>query len=618
MGKKKTIAELRKKAKSMRFYNRIGLKKVPWLGLSLAILLDMALFKILPQLVFSGSPFDSGKWNVMFLLIVTMFVCWWTTQMASTALRIYSKGFIKSRFLGTFLVGLSGLLLFPVGICLLGYIAWKREARTSLNMFGMAFILFLFALAGNAEIIDISPFARNIALALQLPLLVIGFCNLDTEANHRKIALPLLIVALCLGYNFLLLGNTFRQRYIQAGRQTRKMLCEYSGQPDAILEKHFNAENESLKSLVPLTRNCSQHPAWEKYRFYAYNRADTQSLYKELAEEMPDVREQLMTFASQLPMPGTNDENMSSSLELEEKVTPPEIDTIRYAARYLALEIRARAKDKVLVEQNNETLKKLRDWIVQGSSSDHKHTASTVEILRLCALTNTLPHNQFSHNKWQELLGEEPDWKYVFACAYAANYQDFSFEERLLERKYWKWVGIVFDSGVFFLDLFHISPGLGLLAESAAHRAEMYERIIRATLDKNSSHEDICKIEQDEERSSQFGLHLSISGNEGYCYRRKIVSENVHKMAVLSWRIMEYARLHNGKLPDFLEDLGETPLDSWNKQPFAYKHGDIPIPIDSKGKTIMLHGFTLDSQPDNIQFPNRRKPPACSIAISLE
>ena len=54
MGKKKTIAELRKKAKSMRFYNRIGLKKVPWLGLSLAILLDMALFKILPPIDSKG------------------------------------------------------------------------------------------------------------------------------------------------------------------------------------------------------------------------------------------------------------------------------------------------------------------------------------------------------------------------------------------------------------------------------------------------------------------------------------------------------------------------------------------------------------------------------------
>ena len=597
----------------MRFYNRIGLKTMPWLGLSLAILLDMALFKILPQLVFSGWPFESGKWNILFLLVVTAIVCWWTTQTAGTAMRTYSKCFFKSKILGTFLACISTLLLFPVGICLLGYIAWKREARLSLNLFGIAFILFLFALAGNAEIIDISPLARNISLALQLPLLAIGFCHLDTETNHRKIGLVLLIVALCLSCIFLSLGNTFRQRYIQAGRQTRKMLCEYSGQSDAIRERHFNAENEPLKSLILLSQKCSQHPAWEKYRFYGYSRTEAQALYKEIAEEMPDVREQILTIASQLPMPETKEESTSSGLDLEDKATPPEIDAIRYTARYLALEMRARAQDKNLVEQDNDTMKKLRDWIVQGSTSDHKNTASVVEILRLCALANTLPKKQFSQEKWQELLGEAPDWKYVFACAYAADCQEFSFDERLLERKYWRWVSIVFDSGVFFLDMLHFAPGLGLLAESAAHRAETCEKIIKATLDNNSSLEDIIKIEEDEERSRKAGLHLFIRGNEGYFYRRKIVTENIRKMAMLSWYIMEYARSHNGKLPDSLEELGEMPLDAWNKQPFAYEHGDIQIPIDSKGNTIPLHGFTL-----SYQLPNERKPHSCSIAISLE
>ncbi|MBR6374527.1 MAG: hypothetical protein IKS20_15235, partial [Victivallales bacterium] len=456
------------------------------------------------------------------------------------------------------------------------------------------------------------------ALALQLPLLAIGFCHLDTEASHRNISLALLIAALCLGYAFLSQGNTFRQRYILAGRQTRKMLCEYSGQSEAIREKHFNAENEPLKSLILLSQKCSQHPAWEKYRYYGYSRADAQSLYQELAEEMPDARAQILAFASQLPMPETKEGSPSNCLDLEEKGTPLEIDAIRYAAKYLALEMRTRAQDRNLVEQDNDILKKLRDWIVQGSASDHKHTASTVEILRLCALANTLPQNQFSREKWQELLGEEPDWKYVFACAYAADCQDFSFEEWVLERKYWKWLSIVFDSGVFFLDMLHFAPGFGLLAESEAYRAETYEKLIRVTLDKNSSLEDIIKIEEDEERSRKASMHLFLSGNEGYCYRRKIVTENVRNMTVLSWYIMEYAQSHNGKLPDFLEELGETPLDAWDMLHFAYKHGDIQIPIDSKGNTITMHGFTLSSQDNDIQFLNRQKSHSCSIAISLE
>ena len=89
-------------------------------------------------------------------------------------------------------------------------------------------------------------------------------------------------------------------------------------------------------------------------------------------------------------------------------------------------------------------------------------------------------------------------------------------------------------------------------------------------------------------------------------------------MAMLSWKIMEYSREHQGALPENLAQIGESPVSALNNLPFVYEHGDIEIFSENGNGFTTIRGFRLFiPHEDYASKPNWKKASSL-MEVSLE
>ena len=620
--KKKTISELRRRVKWRRIYNALSLKKAPSLGLSIAVLLSFASYKIIPPFAFSGFPFKAARWNVPFYILLETIAFWGICSFADTALGEYLKEFVKGKWKSRLLAFFALLLFFPCGVLLLVCYARRKMRWGSIALFVLSLALFSFAVVTDAE--DASAtisLLRHCAVAMQAPLLIAGLAGLVQATPYRRIQWGVWALSICLGIAYLNQGLTFRQRYVQEDARIWKLLnAESPGTAKAECDLRFEAGREPLAGMVDLAMQCENLSPWEKYH-YSNSRAEILSLYEDITAEAPSFRQRLLAFSENCPSPIATPVVATKALEWDDRLDLPEIQLVRYASRFLALEMRARAEDTSVVMEDNAALIRLRDWIVRGGTYSHKLTAFDVERARLNALSYTLPQKRYSKEEWQALLGNAPDWRRISASTSAAAYSRFSslsIVKNYFDKPFVTFALKCLDSGIFFWDVHIAAPTYDLFVFSDAFLASAYARVIQATLDEKADYQIMRDIEREVRQADENGsVLLFVSGSEGYAYRQLLSIENERRMALIAWRFAEYMHTHDGALPESLAVLGDLPMDAQNSRPFGYERGRLDVPVDSKGGTVSRQGFVLYSHDWDGNLPQWIKAPA-RIVVFLE
>ena len=618
--RKKTIAELRKRVKRRRFYNALSLKKSPCLGLSIAVLLSFAFYKILPHFAYSGIPFQSAQWNVPFYVLLEWIAFWWICTFAHTALGTFLKELVAGKWKSRLLDFFACIMFFPCGVLLLVSYAKRKMRWGSAVLFGLSLILFAFAVtcdakAGSATI----ALLQRCAVALQAPLLIAGLWWLAPDAPYRKTAYVVLGLSICLALAYLNMGPSFRQRYVMEDARVWQLLNEDSEAAKAECRWRFDAVREPLSEMLDCGKRSEEIFPYEKHHYYNKG-TEVLALYEDIMAKSPSFREKLLAFSEKCPPPIMKPVCKTDDTEWDGSPDLPEIGFVRYASRFLALEMRAKASDASVVQADNAALARLRDWIAHGGTDSHKTTAFIVERMRLNALANTLPKMRYSEQTWRELLGDAPDWRRISAYASAAEYGRFfafSFIKQYVDKPFVTLVLKCLESGISIWDVHVAAPAYDLLVFSEATRASTYARIIQVTLDEKADYKNIRDIKQEIRQTSENGYLLFISDICDYQYRNMLSIENERRMALIAWRLAEYMHTHEGALPESLSVLGDVPNDAQNEQPFGYVHGCIAVPVDSKGNTVQRQGVVLYSHDWEGKLPAWDKAPA-RIAIFLD
>ncbi len=605
-----------------RIYNALSLKKAPSLGLAVAVLLSFAFYKIIPPFAFSGFPFKAARWNVPFYILLATIAFWWICAFAHTALGEYLKEFVKGKWKSRLLEFFTLSLFFPCGVLLLVCYARRKKRWGSVALFGLSLALFSFAVLTDAgDAFSTISLLRHWAVALQAPLLIAGLAWVAQINPYGKIQWGVWALSICLGIAYLNQGLTFRQRHAQEDARIWKLLnAEAPGEAKAECDLRFDAGREPLAGMVDLAMKCENLFPWEKYH-YSNSRTEILSLYENIKAAAPLFRQRLLAFSGNCPSPIAMPGVAAEALEWDDRLDLPEIKLVRYASRFLALEMMARAKDTSVVSEDNAALIRLRDWIVRGGTYSHKLTAFGVERARLNALSNTLPQKRYSKDEWQELLGNAPDWRRISASVSAADYSRFSslsIVKVYFDKPLVSFVLKCLDSGIFFWDVHIAAPAYDLFVFSDAFLASAYARVIQATLDEKADYQIIRDIEREVRRADENGsVLLFVSGTEGYAYRQLLSIENERRMALIAWRVAEHMHTHDAALPESLAVLGDLPMDAQNSRPFGYERGRLDVPIDSNGGTVSRRGFMLYSHDWDGNLPQWNKAPA-RIVVFLE
>ncbi len=615
--RKKTIAELRKRVKWRRIYNVLSLKKAPCLGLSIAVLLSFAFYKILPHFAYSGIPFQSAKWNVPFYVLLEWIAFWWICIFAHTALGAFLKELVDGKWKSRLLDFVACIMFFPCGVLLLISYAKRKMRWGSAVLFGLSLLLFAFAVICDAEGTSATiVLLQRCAVALQAPLLVAGLWWLAPGGSYRKTSCAVLGLSICLALAYLNVEPSFRQRYVKEDARVWQLLNEDSETAKAECRWHFDAGREPLSEMLDCGKRSEEHFPYEKYHYYNTGK-EVLALYEDIMAKSPLFREKLLDFSAKCPPPIMKPSCKTDDNEWDDD--RPEL-LVKYASCFLALEMRAKASDASVVQVDNAALTRLRDWIARGGTDSHKTTAFIVERMRLNALANTLPQMRYSEQTWWELLGDTPDWRRISAYACAAEYgrfSAFSFIKQYVDKPFVTLVLKCLESGISLWDVHVAAPAYDLLVFSEAIRASAYARIIQATLDEKADYKTIRDIKQEFRQASENGYLLFISDLCDYQYRNMLSVENERRMALIAWRLAEFMHTHEGTLPESLSVLGDVPNDAQNEQPFGYEHGCIAVPVDSKGNTVQRQGVVLYSHDWEGKFPAWNKAPA-RIAIFLD
>lgn len=617
MTKKPSISELRKRVKRQRVWNAFTMKKIPCLGLSIAILLSLFFFKVVPSLAFSG------KWHLLVYAFLTLLAFSWITQLSLTGFEAY-VGRFQRKWQTHCLYILSTVLFFPVGVSFLINYGISRARWKSVWLFVSSFALFVLAFALDMETSPGLVLMRNCAVALQAPLLIAGLMGLAQNTSHRKLLCIVWALSLVLGGFYACQRGTSRHRLIAADSRIWHLFGDDVENAKTQCRLYYDTDCEPLAGLVKHTKTASELSVWDKFPFM-FSKAEMRSLHDGICAAAPEFRNHLLSFLQDAPSPTLllSDEALENS-DVADLRDFPENTAARYAARFLSAEMRAHPENSAIIEENNAALIQLRDWIAQGGFSDHKSSAFMIERMRLAALAATLPYVQYSKDEWQALLGLSPDWHTVSAKAMASDYCRFSLF-RIATIGQWfdkssfaSFVTKCLDNGIFVWDILKGIPVLEYFLASEAYRAETYEQLIQLTLDTKADYRIIEKIVQETENAEKKNALLFIDSD--FCiYHCKMMLnvENQRRMAIIAWDVFDYMKSNHDVFPENLTVLDDIPTDAMNSKPFGYAHGSIDWTVDDKKNTISRQGIVIYSHDVDETLPVWNKAPAY-IVIPLE
>lgn len=611
---KKTVAQLRKLARRRHFF----LSQSPGLGLSLAIILGLINYKILPVLTFSETSIMAMGLKVILFYLLNLLLFPIIAVFSDSAFETLNKVILKRKGLNSFCLSLfATILFFPVGLAVLIFCSLKKTRWGSLCLFALSFALFIFAIATETTILPLMALLHKLSVAVQAPMLIAGLMWLLPGRRTSKKSLCLVLaLAICLGGFYLSLGGqTLRQQLIENKSQIQQILQENDIMAFDRMHYQYDASNEQLASLNSIIQANHELNSW-KYELASCPQERLIAAHRQIVRTSPGIREQLLDFVAHCSPPTlcTDSETLYYP---EPNSLLPELSSTRTATRFLLIEMIAHSDNPTIVEEDNAALEQLRDWLLLGKDFEHILSAYIAELSRLRALTRTLPSNNYTEEKWQDLLGNEPDWRQLASSAEASDYCRNSFlylvassyPNMLKAIKIANFCGKFFDNGIFLCDWhWHIVIlPFGYFLASDIWRTKTYSRIIQATLDHNTDYKVMRKLELEIKQANDKCPFFNATVVP---YHIILVIENMRRLANIARKITNRMQMSGGKLPDNLRALGEMPKDAINEQPFGYKYGNLDFPGTKAGESISLPGFVLFSHYWDESLPEWNHAPA--------
>lgn len=302
----------------------------------------------------------------------------------------------------------------------------------------------------------------------------------------------------------------------------------------------------------------------------------------------------------------------------------PELEQVRSAGQYLAVELAAFANDRPKVLQYNAELERLRDWMLADPYLISTLVATVVERERLNALAAPLAAGTLNDSDWKEILDRKIDWNVQFADAVGSEVACFqSFYESILTHGNTDvLLSMEAEKPVSrpWLELFPMS-----IEQSIAFRQDyrfglkQYRFFLGLFLDRELTAVDRFYRFSREIPEERFGLYRisSIMLPElGQLFLRAAIIEDRRRMVEVAVTVEQYRRKH-GTLPESLDFLPTKPLDSLNRLPFVYQHGRLEMK-DGNGKPVKRYGFRLYAQEADGTDPGGLKAEVAFVVLLSE
>ncbi len=577
-------------AKVRRFFDLISLRETPYVGLLLAVALTVLNNKLLPVLLFAGYPLKIFVWNWTAFICCGALLLAWILCLAYAAISSLTQTYIQHTYLRRFVMALVYVLFTPFGFILLAWIALKKRRWLAVCLLGLALGLFVYAFLLSMEFVVSETWLSAVAkdsVPLVLMVGVFFVAESITRQNIVKIAFLLLV---CSSAVHIMLRRNLNQDIVENRSRMKTMLTNCRKSANKQTAGEFPIEQEPLKSFIALSNKIKNElPSCD---LILCRQDEIEKQYAEIADRCGAFRESIFALANTSPMLVSDEKTYDPEL-----LDHPEITAFFSAARFLSLEMKAGGRRSELLRQNNAALASLCDWATRGKTFLHIAVAYNLENMRFEALAHTLSLNRYTEEEWLELLGDEPDWRYLSARIYEGSSQLLN---NMLNRQEnlgsnGKWLTNYLDSGIFFINDNKIAFLRNLFLSCSAADLSVNAELLRLTMDENSSFADAEQAIKDaKEEAKRKGLLFSlISPPVIFPYEKSRTIKDKRNLALLAWKVMEYRYEHNLTLPEQLDFLAVNPVDSINKLPISYEYGDIEVHSSNKKECLNIYGFRL-------------------------
>ena len=257
----------------------------------------------------------------------------------------------------------------------------------------------------------------------------------------------------------------------------------------------------------------------------------------------------------------------------------PELQSFRFAARVLALEIRSNPQNKKQVSRCSNAMEKLREWCFHNETLIGKLVAAWIENIRLDALSYITGSGAYSKSEINTLIGPALDWSRQFSETLASEYAMTSETLPFLKNEWGKNI----QSSPFEHDMkdewTHYQKYAPLIISVNLQRdclfALNHYRKLHALMNKKElsgiEKKKQAELNPDNLRRELFLLSNTClpSGFPGIFIRISRI-QDFRQMALLAAEVMAYRKQH-GKLPPDLSFLPKLPLAELDHQPFMYE-----------------------------------------------
>ena len=607
-----------KKKKHERLFNAITLKDAPYEGLLLAIALSLPPKSLLPWASKFGIV-DKQWFFCGILCLVCGLLFFVNIHIVKNATNKIEKPCSPWKWVNSILEGLTILLFSPFGIIMVAWLGLKKHRPWAILSSIVGLILFLYAQFVCMGYMALQPLPLFLCMCVSPLFVMAGVVSaggLKLQQNIVKISFAIAAITgiLRMTTEFPLVWQlTVAPARMEAQLAVYRQKHGINVQPcDESLVNEY-----PLQRVIAITQARKEGPAGDPR--LSYRQAGVQEQFAKLYDNPDELREAIIALSSVPPRP------VARAMELNELPTINVPKALSEAGHFLMLEMMAKAQQSDLVKQDNAAVIHLRNWCLQQESSPFaKLHGHSLEAERLNALARTLAQHRYTEAEWLELLGNEPDWRYFAACAYKMEadgkpampglFNDaFAAFETGARRFFIRWIGNSFYCGItlWMSGISSIAKRLSIYPAACEQRC--LAQFINLSLDENSTMDNARKLD-----ASHDIYQSPIFLKPGKLYYSMAYSiEDARRMAVISWKIMEYSHEHQGALPENLAQIGETPVSTLNNLPFVYEHGDINV-LTEGGDSTTIRGFRLFiPHEDYASKPNWKKASSL-MEVSME
>ena len=610
----------KKGSKLQRFNHIIALKGAPYEALLLAIALSLPANVLLPRALESCLR---SEWSLCgIIVIIYALLLYATWQLASNIIHEMDKLLTPWKWLNRILEIVVILLFSPFGFIMVTWLGLKKHRPWAVLSFIVGLILFLYAQFVCMGYLALQPLPLFLSMCVSPLFVMAGVVSTGRLKFQQDIVKISFAIAAITGILRMTTDFPLVWQLTVAPARMEAQLADYRHKHGINIQPcDESLVNEyPLQRIIAITQARKEGPAGDPR--LSYRHAGVQEQFAKLYDNPDELREAIISLSSVPPRP------VARATEFNELPTINVPKALFEAGHFLLLEMMAKAQQSDLVKQDNAAVIHLRDWCLQQESSPFaKLHGHSLEAQRLNALARTLAQHRYTEAEWLELLGNEPDWRYFAACAYKmeadgkpampALFNDsFAFLETggSARRFFIRWIGNSFYCGItlWMSGISSIAKRLSIYPAACEQRC--LAQFINLSLNENSTMDNARKLDASHDiYQSPFFV------KPGKLYYSMAYSiEDARRMAMISWKIMEYSHEHQGALPENLAQINEAPVSTLNNLLFVYDHGDIEILSENGNGFTTIRGFRLfipDEQ--HASKPNWKKTSSL-MEVSLE